>query len=158
MTRGAGLVALLWLTLGGVAQAACRADAVDLRGDFGTVRFDVELALTPAEQSRGLMFRESLPRFAGMLFVYDRPRPLTFWMRNTLIPLDIIFLDESGRVLRVHENAVPGDETTIPSGGDARAVLEINGGLARQLGLEPGVELRHPALPQASAGWACAPG
>ena len=135
--------------------AECEADRIDVRGDFGTVRFRVELALTPADQARGLMFRESLPRLAGMLFVYPRESNVAFWMRNTLIPLDMIFVDDEGRVVRVHENAVPGDETPIPAGAPTMAVLEINGGMARSLGIDAGDEVRSPALPQETAAWPC---
>lgn len=136
----------------------CAADRVDIRGGFGSVRFKVELARTPAEQARGLMFREEMPPLSGMLFVYPHEADVSFWMRNTLIPLDMIFIDDEGRILRVHENAVPGDETPIPAGAPALAVLEINGGAARRFGLEAGDELRSPALPQDGAAWPCDPG
>ena len=139
----------------GVARAECRADRVDIRGDWGTARFTVELALTPQDQSRGLMFRDSMPRMAGMLFVYDEEQEVAFWMRNTLIPLDMIFVDQAGTVVRVHDEAVPGDETPIPSGAPTTAVLEINGGLADRLGIEAGDVLRSPILPQDGAAWPC---
>ena len=83
-----------------------------------------------------------------MLFVYEKPQHVSFWMENTLIPLDMVFLDAAGRVVRVHENAVPLDRTPIPSGEQVLAVLEINGGLARAIGIAPGAELRHAAMPQ----------
>lgn len=147
-------VGLLALFVPVAAQAQCAADAVDLRGDWGQARFTVEVADTAGERSRGLMYREALPRGAGMLFVYDRPQSVSFWMRNTLIPLDIIFLDASGTVARVAENAVPLDETPIPGGSEIQFVLEINGGLAGQLGIAAGTELRHPAI-GADAAWPC---
>ncbi|MEM7643680.1 MAG: DUF192 domain-containing protein [Pseudomonadota bacterium] len=137
------------------AIAACAVDRVDLRGEFGTVRFRTELALTPEQQQRGLMFREEMARLSSMLFVFPRARERTFWMRNTLIPLDIIFLDDTGTITHIHDNAVPLDETVIPSDGPARAVLEINAGLAADLGLAEGDELRSPAMPQDGAAWAC---
>ena len=149
------LVGLLLTLLAGPASAACEDGRVDLRGAFGTVRIRVELALTAQEQARGLMFRERMPRLAGMLFVYPQERDVAFWMRNTLIPLDMIFVDASGRVVRVHENAVPLDETPIAAGAPTLAVLEVNGGLARSLGLKPGDELRSPAMPQDVAAWPC---
>ena len=105
-------------------------------------------------RSRGLMHRESMPRSAGMLFVYDKPQPVSFWMRNTLIPLDMIFMDETGVVQRVHDNAVPLDETGIKGGDDIQFVLEINGGLASRLGIVEGAELRHPAI-GLNAAWPC---
>jgi uncharacterized protein len=91
-----------------------------------------------------------------MLFVYPAPQPATFWMANTLIPLDMIFADEKGVVRRVHSMAVPGDLTSISGGPGVLAVLEINGGLASRLGIVPGSELRHPALDQTIAAWPCA--
>lgn len=156
--RGAAAPVLaVWLILLTAAEvaAACRDDVVDLRGPWGQARFTVELAITPDEQARGLMFRESLPRGAGMLFLYDRPSTVSFWMRNTLIPLDMIFVDAAGVVARVHHEAVPLDETPIPGGDGVLAVLEINGGLARRFGIAAGTEMRHPRLPQDAAAWPC---
>jgi len=92
------------------------------------------------------MFRESMPMGAGMLFVYDAPQSVSFWMQNTLIPLDMIFADETGLVRKVHVNAIPGDETPIPGGSDIQFVLEINGGLAQRMGISEGVVLSHPAI------------
>jgi uncharacterized membrane protein (UPF0127 family) len=137
------------------ASAACSETAVDLRGDFGTARFNVEIADDPAERAQGLMNRPSMPASAGMLFLYDAPQRAGFWMKNTLIPLDMIFLDETGTVTRVHENAVPLDETTIDGGEGVLAVLEINGGLASAIGIAEGSQLRHPALDQSIAAWPC---
>ena len=145
---------LLIFGFAGPAFAACEESHVDLRGEWGQARFSVEVADTPAERSRGLMHREALARSAGMLFVYERAQPVSFWMRNTLIPLDMIFMDASGTVRRVHENAIPLDETGIPGGSDIQYVLEINGGLARRLGIVEGSELRHPAIGP-DAAWAC---
>ena len=151
MTRGLA-AALLWPA---AAMAACAPDRVDLRGPFGTVRIAVELALTAEQQARGLMFRESLPSLGGMLFVYPSERNASFWMRNTLIPLDMIFVDAAGVVVRIHEDAVPLDETPIAAGAPSLAVLEVNGGLSRRIGLAPGDELRSPVLPQDRAAWPC---
>jgi uncharacterized membrane protein (UPF0127 family) len=137
------------------ASAACTDTGVDLRGDWGTARFNVEVADDPAERAQGLMNRPSMPASAGMLFIYDAPQRATFWMKNTLIPLDMIFVDETGTVTRVHENAVPLDETNIDGGTGVLAVLEINGGLASAIGIAEGSQLRHPALDQAIAAWPC---
>lgn len=139
----------------GMAEAACRPDAVELRGPWGQARFAVEVADDAAERARGLMFRESLPRSSGMLFVYEGPQRATFWMKNTLIPLDMVFLDPAGRVLGVHAMARPGDETIIDGGPGVRAVLEINGGLAARLGIAEGSELRHPAFAEGPPAWPC---
>ena len=149
------LLAAAMALLAGAAAAECRETAVDLRGDWGSARFTVELADEPAERAQGLMNRPSMPRSEGMLFLYEAPQRATFWMRNTLIPLDMIFMDETGTVTRIHENAVPLDETTIDGGDGVLAVLEINGGLARAMGIDVGSELRHPALDQSRAAWPC---
>jgi len=149
---------VLSLVMGAPALAAqeCSPDAVQLRGDWGQARFAIELADDPGERATGLMNRESLPQSAGMLFVYPEPRIVGFWMENTLIPLDMIFIDRTGTVKRVHSNAVPGDLTPIMGGSDdILAVLEINGGLARKLGIGPGTQLRHPAFAPDRAAWAC---
>ncbi|WP_245824407.1 DUF192 domain-containing protein [Pseudoruegeria aquimaris] len=137
------------------AETACRADLIELRGPFGTSRFTVEVVDTAASRAQGLMFREHLPSGAGMLFVYDRPQNVAFWMKNTLIPLDMIFMAEDGTVRRVHADAVPGDLTAIPGGEDIRFVLEINAGLAGAIGIAPGAQARHPAIPADRAAWPC---
>lgn len=134
--------------------ADCAVDRVDLRGDWGSARFTVELADDDAERSQGLMFRESMPQSAGMLFIYPAPQHASFWMKNTLIPLDMVFIDDSGVVTRVHSSAVPGDVTPIDGGTGVLGVLEINGGLARAMGIAAGTELRHPAF-GAGAAWSC---
>ncbi|NVK13543.1 MAG: DUF192 domain-containing protein [Rhodobacteraceae bacterium] len=133
----------------------CQLGRVDLRGGWGQTGFSVEIADDEQERAKGLMFRESMPRGAGMLFVYDRPQSAAFWMKNTLIPLDIIFLDENGLVTSVHENAVPGDLSPIPGGDEVFAVLEINGGLARRYGIAPGTQVRHQIFSASSAVWPC---
>lgn len=143
---------LLWA---GAAFAECQPEKVDLRGDWGTARFTVEVADDNAERSRGLMNRESMALSAGMLFVYPRPKAAWFWMRNTLIPLDMIFMDETGTVKNVHHEAQPLDETQIFGGDGIKFVLEINGGLARQIGIAPGTVLRHPAIQNDIAAWPC---
>ncbi len=136
------------------ALADCAVDRLDIRGDFGTARFSVEVADDPLERSEGLMFRESLPTSAGMLFVYEEPVRAAFWMKNTPLPLDLIFMDPSGTVTRIHENAVPFDLTTIDGGEGVQFVLEINGGLSARLGLSEGDEVRHPSIEEDPA-WAC---
>jgi uncharacterized membrane protein (UPF0127 family) len=143
------------LASAGTALAGCAADVVELKGPRGVARFSVELADTDAERSRGLMFRERMAASAGMLFVYDRPGRAVFWMKNTLIPLDMVFADATGTVQRVHSNAVPHDETPIDGGDGILAVLEINGGLARRLGIGPGTVMRHPAFAEGAAAWPC---
>jgi hypothetical protein len=139
------------------AEAACDAARVDLRGPGGRAQFSVEVVDTAAERARGLMFREEMARSAGMLFVYEEPQRAVFWMENTLIPLDMVFADASGRVTRVHSGARPLDRTPIDGGEGVQYVLEVNGGLASRLGIASGTELRHPAIPAATAAWPCTP-
>ncbi len=139
---------------GAVAAADCPSDSVQLRGDWGQLRFSVEIADDDAERSRGLMFREEMARSAGMLFVFEYPQTVSFWMKNTLIPLDMIFLDDTGTVVKVHHEAVPGDATAIPGGDNVLAVLEINGGLAERYGIGAGSELQHGAFGK-DAAWPC---
>lgn len=142
------------LLAAGTVQAACRADQVDLRGGFGEMRFAVEVADDARERAQGLMHREQLGTYAGMLFVYEYPQTVAFWMKNTLIPLDMIFLDAQGRVAHIHHRAVPGDLTPIPGGNGILAVLEINGGLSERFGIKPGDVMRHPAFAQDPL-WPC---
>jgi uncharacterized protein len=145
----------LTLALPGVlqAEAACSPARVDLRWEGGGESFAVELADDGAERSQGLMFRPAMDPGSGMLFVYESPRRAQFWMKNTLIPLDMIFADATGTVTRVHANAVPGDLTPIDGGEGVVYVLEINGGLAEKLGIVAGAQFRHPAI--SGAAWPC---
>jgi uncharacterized membrane protein (UPF0127 family) len=112
----------------------------------GTFSFTVELARSRAEQARGLMYRKSLADSAGMLFPYDPPRAVAMWMKNTYIPLDILFIDASGRIIRIAPEAAPLSLDIIPSGEPVAAVLELKGGTARRLGLHAGAEVRYKAL------------
>ena len=127
---------------------------MDLRGEWGVAGFNVEVADDPEERSLGLMHRTELPFSAGMLFVYEEPQRAVFWMKNTLIPLDMIFMEPTGVVTHIHENAKPRDLTGIEGGDNVQFVLEINGGLSRRLGISVGSELRHPKIGDAAA-WAC---
>ena len=139
----------------GSYAATCDPGRVELRGDWGQARFSVEVADDASERATGLMNRPEMASSRGMLFLYDSPVQATFWMKNTLIPLDMIFVSPEGRVLRIHENARPLDESVIDGGPGVQAVLEINGGLARRLGIVEGSELRHPGLDQETALWPC---
>ncbi len=105
--------------------------------------FKIELALTEALQNQGLMNRTEMPRDAGMLFYFSDFKPRSFWMKNTLIPLDMIFMDEQGVITHVHDSAIPNDLTSVKSGSPARAVLELNGGVAKSLGIKPGDQVHH---------------
>lgn len=158
--RAIAAIATLLLTNSSplAAQAAsCLADHALFHGRSTTVRVPVEIADTAEERARGLMFRRDLPAGQGMLFIYEAPQPVSFWMRNTLIALDMIFIDPRGEVRHVHAMAQPLDETAIPGAapGDPAPerlmVLEVPGGDAARLGIVPGMVLSHPRLPQATA-------
>lgn len=151
-----GLIVLFFAVYApGAVAAACSATSVEVRSADTLARFNVEIADTDAERALGLMNREKLVASAGMLFVYDTPRRASFWMKDTLIPLDMIFADSAGRVTRVHSGAKPLDKTAINGGKDVRFVLEINGGLAKRLGIKAGSVLRNPVIDQAIAVWPC---
>ena len=136
-------------------MAECSDEVVDLRWNGGSVRFNVEIARDDEERARDLMFVDSMGRYKGMLFVYDAPSTVAFWMKNTLIPLDMVFLDQHGVVRHIHENAVPGSLETIPVGDNILVVLEVNGGLISKLGLVLGAEVRHPVSSEPRPAWTC---
>jgi uncharacterized protein len=117
-----------------------------------THAFNVELADTPSEREKGLMFRESLPPDGGMLFDFGEPAPASIWMKNTLIPLDILFIDARGEIVAIARNAVPGSLRQISPGVPVRGVLEIAGGRAAALGVSPGDTVVHPIFRPASNG------
>ena len=108
------------------------------------LKFEVDLATNDAERSHGLMFRKQLGAYEGMLFDFYQEMPVSFWMKNTLIPLDMVFIAADGTVKHVHANAVPMSTDAIPSLYPVRAVLEINGGSAALLGIKPGDKVKHP--------------
>ncbi|MEM9781920.1 MAG: DUF192 domain-containing protein [Pseudomonadota bacterium] len=132
---------------------ACSNESVTVFADTEQ-RYRVELALTPDEQRRGLMFRQQMDADAGMLFVFEQPRQANFWMRNTFLPLDIIFIDTAGQVLNVGEG-VPFSEASVRSDGIAGAVLELNRGEAAAHGIDTGTQLLHPAFREAPEGFRC---
>ena len=112
----------------------------------GGAVFRVEIADTPTTMSRGLMWRTSLREDQGMLFVYDPPRHASFWMKNTVIPLDMLFIAIDGRVHRIAYNAQPLSLESIHSGIPVRAVLEIAAGVADKVGVRPGDRVHHPSV------------
>lgn len=111
----------------------------------GPAKFQTEVAADPASQEKGLMFRKNLAPDAGMLFDFHKPDFQTFWMKNTVIPLDMIFIRADGTISSIAPNATPYSETPIPSYEPVRAVLEIAGGRAAQLGILPGAHV-HAAI------------
>lgn len=137
------------------AQAVCDPGVVEVETRSGVAAFAVEIADEPAERAQGLMFRTDLAADAGMLFVFERVEPVTFWMKNTPLPLDMVFVGPDGRVCGLIEGATPFSLDPRPSGCPARAVLEVNGGVAARIGLEIGARMRHPAFGP-DAAWPCA--
>jgi uncharacterized membrane protein (UPF0127 family) len=108
--------------------------------------FQVEIAETGAQRAQGLMFRRQMAPDAGMLFLFGDSQVRAMWMKNTLIPLDMLFIDEMGKIVRIEERTVPHSERTIVSGGPVSAVLELNAGTASRLMIKPGDRVRHPAF------------
>ena len=130
------LACIVWVAL--VPAYAAGEANIEIISKSGVHPFSVELATNDAERERGLMFRKELPEGRGMLFDFEREAPVAFWMHNTYIPLDMIFIRADGSILRIAENAEPLSDRLIPSGGPVRAVLEVIGGTARKLGIAPG--------------------
>lgn len=114
--------------------------------------FRIHLAVNDRDRARGLMFVRRMPRDVGMLFIYPQPREIGMWMKNTYIPLDMIFIGPDGRILNIAANTVPHSLATVSSSRPAIGVLEINGGLSASLGLAPGQPVRHRLLPSGATG------
>jgi uncharacterized membrane protein (UPF0127 family) len=136
------LITALALSLA-VPLAACGGEAADdatipltIAMDGKTHNFRVEVARTPDEQAKGLMFRTGLPADGGMLFPFPKPKIASFWMQNTVIPLDMIFVRADGSIDRIAENTIPESLEPVVSGGEVAAVLELAGGTSAKLGLD----------------------
>lgn len=148
-------VLVAWL-LGTALAVACllqtavaRAEALQklqIVTSTGAHEFLVELADSPDERAKGLMFRRAMPQDHGMLFDFHQITPVMMWMKNTYIPLDMVFVSREGHVTSVAADAKPMSEEIISSGQPAYAVIELNAGVARKIGLAPGDEVRHPAF------------
>lgn len=130
------------------AAAQPKTEAVVVEGANGAVTIHAEIAETPSERATGLMFRESLRPDRGMLFDFKRDQQVAMWMKNTLISLDMVFIDRTGRVVNIIENVEPLTETTRESHGPVRAVLELAAGTAARIGLRPGDQIRHRMFQQ----------
>jgi uncharacterized protein len=137
------LAALVALALPGRMLAA-DLQPLEIVSKSGVHSFAVEMAVSPEQQMRGLMFRRQLPEGQGMLFDFGQEQPTSFWMKNTYISLDMIFIRGDGKILRVAENTVPLSEALVPSGGPVRAVLEVIAGTAKKFGIVPGDQVAHP--------------
>ncbi len=117
---------------------------LDIISATGKHSFQVEVVDNDADRAKGLMYRKELPADRGMLFDFKREQDVSFWMQNTYIPLDMIFIRADGRIMRIQENAEPLSTRLIPSGGPVLGVLEVIGGTARKLGINPGDQVAHP--------------
>ena len=122
-------------------------DTLEITTPEGAVHaFTIEVAETGTQRAQGLMFREEMAEDAGMLFIYPRPKVITMWMRNTILSLDMIFIDSAGKVIRIAKNTTPMSDDIVPSGGLAQYVLEVKAGTAERLGLGPGDLVTSPAM------------
>lgn len=142
-------VALLALLAAcGIALAACSGGdgSLTIVSAKGEHRFEVEVVDTDATRAKGLMFRDRLGENQGMLFDFKETRPVSFWMQNTLIPLDMLFIRSDGAIANIHVNAKPMDTTSIPSDGPVMFVLEIPGGRSADLGIAAGDRVKHPRI------------
>ena len=138
----AAAVALALLPSAGLKALA--PDQLVIETATGPLHFTVELASTPGERERGLMYRRGMRPDHGMLFDFHAEQMVAFWMKNTPLPLDMLFIDGQGTVIQVAPDAVPFSETPIPSQRPIRAVLELNAGTAKRLGIVPGAKVEHP--------------
>jgi uncharacterized protein len=143
--RAAPFLVGLALLVAGLAHSAhaMRQETLKLITARGAHTIDVEVTETPAEKSQGLMFRTSLADSKGMLFFYETPQEITMWMKNTYIPLDMVFIRADGIVHRIEARTEPLSENIIASKGDVTACLELAGGGAERLGLKPGDRVEH---------------
>lgn len=147
-----GLAALIYAGATSIASATCTPERIEITTKNAGQNFAVEIADEQREQEIGLMNRPHMASAAGMLFAFDTPKHAQFWMKDTLIPLDMIFADAAGIITQIHPRAVPQDLTPIDGGTGVQFVLEINGGLAQAMGIVAGDRLRHPLI----AGSGCA--
>ena len=145
--------ARLWLAVAFLAAFAAFATASVRAASFGTLEiatksgvrvFSVEMATTEEEKTTGLMYRKELPDGKGMLFDFSPEQQISMWMKNTYIPLDMIFIRADGRILRIAENTEPLSTRIISSGGLAKGVLEVIAGTAQKYGIQPGDRVAHP--------------
>ncbi|WP_099866486.1 DUF192 domain-containing protein [Pararhizobium haloflavum] len=147
LALGAAVALCACLPILAVAQEhETSADPLVIETADGQFDYTVELALDGRERAIGLMNRESMEDDHGMLFRFESVRPVSMWMKNTLIPLDMLFIREDGTVAGFHENAEPMSETVISAPEPIRYVLELNGGTAEEIGLAEGDRVSHPVI------------
>jgi uncharacterized membrane protein (UPF0127 family) len=136
-------LALLGLLAAGQIRAADQ-QPLEIVSKTGVHPFAVEVVSNEADRAKGLMYRKSLPEGQGMLFDFHSDQDVSFWMQNTYIPLDMIFIKGDGRIANIVENAEPLSTKLIPSRGPVRGVLEVIGGTTRKLGIAVGDKVAHP--------------
>ena len=139
-----GVILSLFLAFG--PSWAAGEQTLEIASKTGVHIFLVEIVDNDADRAKGLMYRRELPEGRGMLFDFHRDQEVSFWMQNTYIPLDMIFIRGDGQILRIEENTVPLSTRMIPSRGAVRAVLEVIGGTSRKLGIAPGDRVASPIL------------
>ena len=141
------VVALAGLAISAAAPSQAGPPPIDMvvvHTDKGRFVFTTEVAATSQHRTRGLMFRQRLPKDHGMLFYYGEPRPVAMWMKNTRISLDMVFISADGKVTNIVKATKPMSLDTIPSKGPVAAVLEVVAGTADRIGLKPGDKIDHP--------------
>jgi uncharacterized membrane protein (UPF0127 family) len=138
-----GSIALMAPLIGAAAQGAAKLERLEIATKSGVHLFAVEMAITPEQQAQGLMYRKELPEGQGMLFDFQAERETSFWMKNTYISLDMIFIRADGRIHRIAANTTPLSEAQVYSNGPVRAVLEVIAGTCRKLGIVPGDRVAH---------------
>ena len=144
--RALGCIAFILFGLFIAAGSARPAgqQTLEIASKTGVHTFAVEVVDNDTDRAKGLMYRKALPEGRGMLFDFHRDQDVSFWMQNTYIPLDMVFIRGDGRILRIQENTEPLSTRLIPSGGPVRAVLEVIGGTTRKLGIAPGDRVASP--------------
>lgn len=135
-----------WLVAAPSPARSAEQQTLEIASKTGVHQFAVELAVTDEERARGLMYRRSLPDSYGMLFDFKHDQEVSFWMRNTYVSLDMIFIRGDGRILRIAENTEVLSDKIVPSGGPVRFVLEVVAGTAKKLGIEPGDRVASEAF------------
>lgn len=128
----------------GTPQPQLETQPLTIETASGPITFEAEMAVTPMQQSRGLMFRDEVPPLTGMLFVHSPPRPISMWMRNTPTSLDMLFINQAGEIVGIAQRTTPFSDAVISSPGPMAGVLEILGGEAERLGIAPGNRVDHP--------------
>jgi uncharacterized membrane protein (UPF0127 family) len=140
---GTLVLALLFFIGGAAAQEVFEKSELVIVTSAGPKTFQIEIATTSSQQAQGLMYRRTMAADAGMLFPYTSPRRLSFWMKNTFIPLDLLFIAADGRIASIQQRTVPQSLEPIRSRGKVLAVLELNGGTVSRLNIKPGDRVEH---------------